>query len=413
MKKLVLLIIVVLCSYNLYAQVLSDVRFADFYFKLSEAIFADKNDENIVYCPFNTVMNIDLMLNGMDEESQRKVLNSMGLDDYSICDLNKFVADELLRFDDHGSYYNISSYSILWKKKNLEFESDYEKFLESIGLSMILSSSGESDVDFVSNVYYQDRWGIQPTDYVKNVFHNNNGKFVRVSMMDKLGGYLIHMKDFDIIHIPFSMAPKSDYPYSLSRSPLYYMICFFPHDTFDCTSLNAQTLLEEEKMLWDQKYELCHIAMPRFKIGQRMCMDSYLKSITGLDLQSDFVLSKMIKNECVSVPSMYQSATFQLYDLGVEAMDTKKRCKNEVKKNYVDFTVEHPFRFVIMNSELDILLIGCVRNLEGEEVNMTAINPVNVSEKSSNEIYDLYGRKCSSMSKAGIYVVNGKKVMVK
>ena len=48
----------------------------------------------------------------------------------------------------------------------------------------------------------------------------------------------------------------------------------------------------------------------------------------------------------------------------------------------------------------------------GEEDKVTSIEDITV-ENSANVIYDLTGRKVDAITTAGIYIVNGKKVLVK
>ena len=65
----------------------------------------------------------------------------------------------------------------------------------------------------------------------------------------------------------------------------------------------------------------------------------------------------------------------------------------------------------IAKHELDMKLIDCEYAFDGSKIT-TGIKDVEV-ENDVKVIYDLTGRKIETITKAGIYIVNGKKVLVK
>ena len=51
--------------------------------------------------------------------------------------------------------------------------------------------------------------------------------------------------------------------------------------------------------------------------------------------------------------------------------------------------------------------MGSINKLKGNDV--TNVNSVSSEGKRKDDIYDIYGHKCTSVSKPGIYLINGKK----
>ena len=46
-------------------------------------------------------------------------------------------------------------------------------------------------------------------------------------------------------------------------------------------------------------------------------------------------------------------------------------------------------------------------------IDILGIDEVNAADSSEQKIYDLTGRRVENMKKPGVYIVNGKKIMVK
>lgn len=417
MKKIILLILVALYSHNIHAQLVYNNPIGDFYFNIFDEMQTDNPNENIVYCPFNTLICVDMLLNGMDDESQRKVLDAMGVGDLTIEDFNSIVKKLYNGLYTYGDGFSTSIYPYFARGDNAELEEDYREYIKSMDIPELRSVS--DDKIFVgSSVYYEDMWARKPTEYEKDIFTNADGKSVKLNFIQNLIGLYYTFNDFDIVRINFNQIDNGPYSFHIRMHP-YSMFCIIPRDDSGKSIKMDSDIMIKMFLAAITDGKPCMISMPKIYAEDSLCIDSYFEKVTGINLQSDLSLTKVVKNKTLSVPSITDYVNIELNESGIDASYRQKKIKNmnttnTSKKEDKKIVINKPFNFIIMdNSEYEILLTGCVRNLEGEEVNMTAINPVNVSEKSSNEIYDLYGRKCSSMSKSGIYVVNGKKVMVK
>ena len=79
----------------------------------------------------------------------------------------------------------------------------------------------------------------------------------------------------------------------------------------------------------------------------------------------------------------------------------------------MEICLNRPFKFVLINIRTnDILFLGSINKLEGENV-IDDVTSIFDEQNEGKVIYDIYGRRRSSASTPGVYIIDGKKKIVK
>ena len=454
MNKYIFLLLFVLCSSVLCAQ---KQELDEFNFRMFNEMCADKPNENIIYSPVSMNLTMGMILNGADEESQNEIKDAMGLGKYSVEELNECLKKSLVgvTYTVGNNYFSIEAPNAVWLQKGYDYKKSYvntlkeyyntqlfnvdfsspegvdsiNKWTEEQSQGMLPKihekSLSNTQLDIESNLLFKDRlYYVNDRGNVTGTFNNADGGKVNVNMMNvinnydrmsySIGGFLITSLYFDSYQ-----GPGDSEIWTPSRGQWYSMIICFPENADESNGLLPVFAKDEDSLYIDYRECAIHfgdknIILPEISLGTRFNIDPFFKKITGVDLLSDVKLSNISNNPDITLSSLNQNIHFCLdgqgsNSSGQTSAHTRKR---KVQLGTLNLCLNRPFKFIIVNQKSrDILFMGSINKLEGEDI--TDVNSVSDDEKRDVNIYDIYGRKCSSASKPGLYIKNGKKKIVK
>ena len=459
MNRYIFLLLFVLCSSVLCAQ---KQELDEFNFKMFNEMCADKPNENIIYSPVSMNLTLGMILNGADEESQKKIKDAIGLSKYSMEQLNECLHESLekVTYTYGNNYFSIEAPNAVWLQKGYDYKKSYVNTLkeyyntqlfnvdfsssegvdsinkwteeQSQGLLPKIHEKSLSDIllDIESNLYFKDRlYYVNDEGNVAGTFNNADGSKVNVNMVNvitnfrrisyNIGGFLITSLYFDSYQSSGGITGSGSW--SPSRFETYSLVICFPDNADEQNELLPLFAKDEDSIYSyiDNKKCISHLGdknvlMPELSLNTRLNLDSYYKKITSMDLLSDVKLSNISNNPDITLSSLNQNIHFCLdgqgsNSSGQTSAHTRKR---KVQLGTLNLCLNRPFKFIIVNQESrDILFMGSINKLEGEDV--TNVNSVSSEGKRDGNVYDIHGRKCSSASKPGIYVIDGKKKIIK
>lgn len=459
MNKYIFLLLFVLCSSVLCAQ---KQELDEFNFRMFNEMCADKPNENIIYSPVSMNLTMGMILNGADEESQNEIKDAMGLGKYSVEELNECLKKSLVgvTYTVGNNYFSIEAPNAVWLQKGYDYKKSYvntlkeyyntqlfnvdfsspegvdsiNKWTEEQSQGMLPKihekSLSNTQLDIESNLLFKDRlYYVNDRGNVAGTFNNADGSKVNVNIMNvinnyhrpsySIGGFLITSLYFDSYQSSGGIAGPGSW--SPSRFETYSLVICFPDNADEQNELLPLFAKDEDSIYLYDDYKkcICHfgdknVIVPELALNARLNLDSCFKKITGIDLLSNIKLSGISNNQNIKLSSLCQNIHFCLDGQGSNSSgqtSTHSR-KRKVQFGTLDLCINRPFKFIIVNQKSrDILFMGSINKLEGEDI--TDVNSVSDDEKRDVNIYDIYGRKCSSASKPGLYIKNGKKKIVK
>ena len=158
------------------------------------------------------------------------------------------------------------------------------------------------------------------------------------------------------------------------------------------------------------------LKLPRFKIDTNLPLVNVMRELgmpTAFSLGAEF---PYFGNRDVFIGDMFQKAVIDLDEEGTEAAAVTVIEMNESISLPVTFHANRPFFFIISEQSTGAIFfmgqyVGGSASRPGGITGLSKIE--NARWKTDAAIYDLQGRKVTSDAKKGLYIQNGRKVIVK
>ena len=155
-------------------------------------------------------------------------------------------------------------------------------------------------------------------------------------------------------------------------------------------------------------YAQCYLVSPEMQLAEGVNKVELIQSLTGFDnpeRDAQFLIKEAGAAEWTVIEGMvyeHEGGSYDFYSTGHLNIPAELQGKNVQFAFMFGTDSDKPYRWAIKE----------VRLLKVEEDTPTAIQGVEVKDNADNTVYDLMGRRVFNPTK-GIYVVNGKKVIIK
>lgn len=435
MKKTFLLSLIMAVTMPAIAQKDS---FQEFAFRLFDKVEAKSKTPNCVMSPYSAQIALSLLANGLSEEAATELKSMMGVEDYSMQQLNEYLhqsinkkqpdANELEECEyygfDSGAVPSVEVANAVFLNNCLIPNADfseicsnyYEGIVENIDFSdpmagdyidnwanekthgtipkLNLPISDETMIVLANAVYFHGGW-VEPFYKISipKAFNNADGSISYVSMM---GNFFSSQGAV----MPEKNVIAAQLPYGLYGN--YRMTLFMPMEQGDEIMFDHNLWKEAKENM--NNYAL-NVQMPLFNLDNDYELNDVLKELGA---------TKMF--ECESITGIADknktlTDTKQLAHISVDENGTTASAVTVLVANdgipageKLDFIVDRPFYFTI-DHQGEILFIGHVSNLSSE--NVEAITNV-VAKPLNDACYNLQGQRVVE-SQRGIVVKNGRK----
>ena len=373
----------------------------DFYEK-SMAEFLSSDGENKVYSPINLYMALSMLAEITDGESRQQILDLLGKDNiedlrrqasdmwndhYRDDGRTKLVLGNSIWMDDNLSYkkevldilsndYYASSFS--GEMGSEDYNKAYRKWLneQTDGLLKDAVNNSKLDKDTIlalaSTICFKAKWAneFQPSETKPQTFHGADG--------DSEADFM-HRSDTNTYFWGENFSAVCD---SLQNTRSYHMWFILPDE-----DVNVNDLLKDEEVLslifrktdsgyftdeeWSQwknsKSIMINYAIPKFDIHSETDLEKGLASLGVTDAfnpeKADF---SPVCDGNINVTSAKQNARVAIDEEGVTAVAyTEMLCgAGAPPDDEVDFTLDRPFMFAIVDNHNMPLFTGVVNNIE-------------------------------------------------
>lgn len=435
---------------------------------------AQQEKENVCFSPLSVQMALSMVQNGAAGNTLaqlQKVLGTEGFSKEDIGQFNKTLVTAItyrppynendFNFDSEtdpqdmydGMYPQCELANSLWRRPDVQL---YDDFVQA------LRNYYDASVDAV----YFDTWegigkindwandkthGLIPTIYeepqssdlaivLANALYFKGGWTQPFSPEEtNKGEFLLNDDTYAMVDMMFS---RDKYDFAITSSfqtiTLYYgaewnssMTLFVPLEgtalpplTYDEWSASQQT-----------KNMHINLYMPRFEISGKYELKDVLEGLGVTDAFSQNANFTMMSKVNRSIGRVSQLSKIQVDEKGTEAaaitvIEMPDGIDQTKPEDYQDFRVDRPFYFTIQSRKANaILFVGRVSKLEGPLGDLTAIQAIpsdsivngrsaqrdasSLKNSVNRKCFDLSGRRLSTPSAHGIYIHNGKKVLVK
>lgn len=411
--------------------------FQEFAFRLYNKVEAKNDAPNCVMSPYSAQIALSLLANGLSEEAAAELKTMMGVEDYSMQQLNdgnlqsiqgmRMDPEEIDYFEcmgydrecvphaevanavflnniltSNGDFSEICSTYYEGTVENIDFADptagDYidnwanEKTHGTIP-KLNLPISDETMMVLANALYFNAAW-MEPFHKfgAPHLFHNADGSISYVPMMRNYfsaKGAVLEEKNALVVRLPYGIKNN------------YHMTLFMPKDKDGDINLDYDLWKTVQENL--SIYAL-NIEMPLFTIDTDYELNDILRSLGA---------TKIFEKPCVTGiadKGMNVTDTKQLAHISVDENGTTASAVTVIQANEgvdgeeLDYIVDRPFYFTI-DHQGEILFIGHVGNLSSENVE----GITNIDAKPlSNSCYNLQGQRVAE-SHRGIMVKNGRK----
>ncbi len=196
------------------------------------------SDENILISPYSIQVALYMLVNGLEGNSKKQVLEALGLDENSVNEINKAYAKLYTDLHTNKETEFISNNALFYDANRVDVLSDYKQAIENSYLAEILNedfSKAETakssinqwienntegkikklienikpeDVAFILNaIYFKSNWANGfPVDYTsEGDFYLRNGAVDKVNYMRHDAMFKYHVaEDHFVLNLPFS-----------------------------------------------------------------------------------------------------------------------------------------------------------------------------------------------------------------
>ncbi|MBR6196018.1 MAG: hypothetical protein IKQ72_00290 [Bacteroidaceae bacterium] len=457
MREIVCLLIFSLSSVCVFSQ---KKELDEFNFNLFEKICVDNPNENILFSPLCANLTLGMILNGTDEKTQRKVMESMGLDKYSMTDINIFLKNCLSGAEYISRDYPcIEPQNAIWLQDGYAYKKNYvdtlakyylfntqfcnvdfssNKDVEAVNKwsqqqtrflvkNQQENTSSNKKIDIESILYFKDAW-LLANKIINGEFHNQNGsvssvKNIRMnsnnytSVIYDVDDYCVIKCEFDTKYNPVIDNDLGSFQIPWTRPNLYDLVIYLPKNKDEMKQLSIKAIESEDTLIKniDNIYSVgCgYVIIPQLSLSSTIEINPYFAELTGINLNTDISLNELSDNIGNGIGNIVQNTNFNIEADGVFLADQSNTRTNRFRaiRKDIDWVIDRPFKFAIVHKESrNVLFMGRINNIEGTDV--TSIES-SQHTKTEGRIFDIYGRRCSSVSQSGVYIVNGKKVVVR
>ena len=249
-------------------------------------------------------------------------------------------------------------------------------------------------------LYFKGSWSIPFQSYLTKagIFHNSDGTDVETDMM----------RVIDKFHVGKTKKYLTLQLFYGERD--FSMTIFLP---IESTTLPDLTY-DEWKQAFDNKGNTTYtdLQMPSFVVEGNYNLNGVLIRM-GMEHAFNPLLADFsnMRDEPLFIGKVFQCSKIAVDENGTEAaaVTVVEMYDNMAPADPEKLTIDRPFYFTIENRYTgSVLFVGRVNQLQGT----ASITPL-VREKQPEAIYDLQGRRITSTPQQGIYIRNGKKVVVK
>lgn len=435
MKKTVLLSLIMAVVMPVSAQ---KNEYQSFAFRLYDKVEQQNENPNCVMSPYSAQMALTLLANGLTEEAATELKTMMGVEEYSMQQLNEYSRESInsnlpstaeLEYSQmvgndesstpsaeianavflnnsltpNADFTNICATYYDGTVENLDFGSPYaSEYIDNwanekthgVIPKLDLELSVETMMVLANATYFHGSW-TEPFHRWSSpqAFHNSDGSISYVPTMHNVFG-----SAGAVIEAHNVVAARLPYGYSGA----YNMTIFKPLD-------NTEEMVLDYN-LWknvQEKMNACmlSIQMPLFTVDTRFGINDILKSLGATKIFTEACITG-IANQDMSVSNTQQLARIAVDENGTTAaaITTLESNSGGVEGEELDLTVDGPFYFTIDHCG-EILFIGHITDLSSE--NVDAIS--NIEAKPADDVhYNLQGQRVLD-SHCGIVIRNGRK----
>lgn len=411
--------------------------FQEFAFRLYNKVEAKSETPNCVMSPYSAQIALCLLANGLTEEAATELKTMMGVEDYSMQQLNDGNLQSIqgMRMDpEEIDYFECMGYdrecvphaevaNAVFLNNILTPNADfseicstyYEGTVENIDLAdptagdyidnwanekthgtipkLNLPISDETMMVLANALYFNAAW-MEPFHKfaAPHLFHNADGSTSYVPMMRNYfsaKGAVLTEKNALVVRLPYGIKNN------------YHMTLFMPKDKDGDINLDYDLWKTVQENL--SIYAL-NIEMPLFTVDTDYELNNVLKELGANKIfESESITG--IANHKMNLTDTKQLAHISVDENGTTASAVTVIQANEgVDGEELDYIVDRPFYFTI-DHQGEILFIGHISDLSSE--NVDAIN--NIETKFVDDAcYNLQGQRVAE-SHRGIVVRNGRK----
>ena len=420
---------------------------------------AQKEGKNVCFSPLSAQYALSMVLNGADGETLRQMKSVLGVEEYDLEAVNQFlsqamstltsrpdfeyvpndwVTEEAERIEYDRLYPICELANSVWMKDGFPF---YEEFLNVLR-EMYQAETGNVDfttmegIDVINDwakekthglipklfeeplsfevvmllanaLYFKGAWTADFNEYdtTRQVFHNADGTNIEVDMMHCLDyKQVAHTDKYTVVKLPYGY--EGDFSMTL----------FLPNDE----TVFPQLTMEDWKTGGAQlQQKNIYLSLPCFTTEGSYDLKNLLKELGMVDAfdgnEADF--SKLSPMP-VFISKVNQLSKIVVNEKGTEAaaityIGTAGGGMPHEPGEYVTF--DRPFYYTIEhNSTGMVLFVGRVNQFDNNTAH-GSVNGINTPVHQSNtpQLYDLQGRHLNGIPQKGIYIQNGRKVVVR
>lgn len=411
--------------------------FQEFAFRLFDKVEAKCETPNCVMSPYSAQIALSLLANGLTEEAAKELKTMMGVEDYSMLQLNSYIHQSInkkqpdsaeieaceIMGGDKDAMPSVEIANAVFLDNSLTPNANfseicstyYEGTVENIDFAdptagdyidnwanekthgtipkLSLPISDETMMVLANAIYFHGGW-MEPFRKISipKAFYNADGSISYVPMMENYfstKGAVLPERNVMVAQLPYGLYNN------------YHMTLFMPME--QGSEINMDYNLWKEARENMKQYALS-IQMPLFTLDTDYELNYVLKELGANKIfESESITG--IANHKMSLTHTKQLAHISVDENGTTASAVTVITANEgFGGEELDYIVDRPFYFTI-DHQGEILFIGHVGNLSSENVE----GITNVETKPlSNNCYNLQGQRVAE-SHRGIVVKNGRK----
>ena len=311
-------------------------------------------DPNTLVSPFSMVSNLSVLMNGMEGEAQRQLLKVMGLEGYSIDDVNAFYKAMGMGIDKADAKVRFYHENIFRYDKGLKLAGAFSKSLKELGVRTE-ATDVENALDYqsVNKVSFLGNWEreFSADKTEKAVFHKADGTEKEVDMMfQELVTYYLEHETFTATRVKLNTGA-------------YDVFFILPKE-----GVKVEDVLASIEPI-DLKYgdgAQVSFWLPKFKVSDKGTLDTFFLQEIGFEPAYADGL-EFFENHDTELSAIVQDTSFSIDEKGVEGgavteWDTAYHaCNPEIK--IVDFRLDRPFIYGIVETSTNTpLFIGYYGN---------------------------------------------------
>lgn len=420
---------------------------------------AQKEEKNVCFSPLSAQIALSMVLNGADGETLRQMKSVLGVEEYDLEAVNQFLSQAMSSLTTRPAFeyvpkgweteeqqrerYN-ADYPIcelvnsVWMKDGFPFydeflnvlremyqaETGYVDFTTQEGIDIINSWVNEKThslipklygepLDFqvvmvlANALYFKGAWSSTFNEYetTRQVFHNADGTQMEVDMMHDQAYKLVGYTDgFTVVKLPYGV--NGDFSMTL----------FLPKDETAFPQLTLEEWKTGREQLQTKNIDL---SLPCFTTEGSYDLKDLLKEMGMVDAfdrnKADF--SKLSPKQ-VFISKVNQLSKIIVNEKGTEAaaitsIEVAGNGMPTDPEEYVTF--DRPFYYTIEHNGTGmVLFVGRVNQFDNNTAH-GSVNGINTPVHQSNtpQLYDLAGRRLNGIPQKGIYIQNGRKIVIR